>query len=116
MISFEVPGIHDDAAKTPRQAETDYAPVETRGPAPPRLPAVHPLSGVGVFAFDEDRLAGLEEVFLRGEEIVVGENHRAAQPFGCKINQINKFPHTVPPTPFTPPTPRATHPPPHRFS
>src|SRR5713101_3572087 len=95
MIPFEVTGIHSNAAKNPRQAEPDYAPVETRRPPPPRLPAVHPLSGVGVLAFDEDRLAGLEEVFLRGEELVVGENHGAAQPLGCKINQINKFHHNV---------------------
>src|SRR3989454_3858497 len=95
MVSCEVAGIHDDAPKTPRQAESDYAPVETRGPAPPRLPAVHPLSGAGVLAFEEDRLAGLEEAFLRGEELIVGENHGAAQAFGCKINQINKFHHNV---------------------
>src|SRR5713226_7047188 len=95
MIPFEVTGIHDTAAKNPPQAEPDYAPVEARCPAPPRLPAVHPLSGVGVLAFDEDRLAGLEEVFLRGEELVVGENYGAAQPIGCKINQINKFRHNV---------------------
>src|SRR5712691_1964530 len=95
MIPFEVACIDDNPAKNPRQAESDYAPVEARCPAPPRLPAVHPLSGAGVLAFEEDRLAGLEEVFLWGEELIVGENHGAAQPFGCKVNQINKFHHNV---------------------
>src|SRR5260221_9397668 len=55
IVAFEMTGVDHYAANHPRQAQTNDAPVKSRCAAPARLPTVHPLSEIGVFAFDEDR-------------------------------------------------------------
>jgi hypothetical protein len=55
--------------------------------APARLPAVHPFPAAGVLVGDENSATGFKEVFFLGEELVVGEKGRAAEPAGCKIDE-----------------------------
>src|SRR5205823_8502066 len=71
VVAFEVRGIYDDAVRDAGKAEPDDAPVVPWSPAAARLPAVHPFAERRVFAFDEDRLRRVEQVFLGREEFVV---------------------------------------------
>ncbi len=44
------------------------------------------LAQIGVLPFDEDWSGGFEQVLFRRKELVIGEEHGAAQTFGGKIN------------------------------
>jgi hypothetical protein len=52
--------------------------------------SVHPLAAIGVFAFDKDGHAGLQEVLFGREEVVTGDEHRATQPLRSKIDQFSE--------------------------
>ena len=91
-VAAEEGGVDDDAADHARHAEPDDAPVVRVGPvaAPARLPAVHPLAAIGVLALAPDRRGGLEQVLLRGEELVVGRDDRAAEALRREIDQLGE--------------------------
>src|SRR5258706_15597768 len=90
IIAAEETGIDHQPANYSRQPETDDAPVEAWRAPPARLPAVHPLSQIGVLAFDEDGSGSLKKIFLGRKKIIVGEEHSAAQFFCSEINQFSK--------------------------
>src|SRR5258705_9937266 len=90
IIAAEETGIDHHPANYARQAETDDAPVKARRAPSARLPAVHPLSQIGVLVFDEDGSGSLEKIFLWRKEIIVGEEHGAAKFFCSQINKFSK--------------------------
>src|SRR6266511_5110367 len=91
IISTEEAGVDHDPANYSGQSEMDDAPVVSRRAPPPRLPAVHPFSQVGVFAFDKNGRVGLKEIFLRREKLVVDDEHNTTKSFRSKINQFSKI-------------------------
>src|SRR6266496_1402356 len=91
IISTEEAGVDHDPANYSGQSETNDAPVVSHRAPPPRLPAVHPFSQVGVFAFDKNGPVGLEEIFLRREKLIVGNEHSTTKSFRSEINQFRKI-------------------------
>ena len=73
---------------TPRRAETDDGEVVAGHALAAALPAIHPLAAVGVLVLFPDRLRGLEQVLLLGEEVVVRVEHAAAEAFGGEIEEV----------------------------
>ena len=57
----------------PGKSQSNDAPIITRGAAAASFPSVHPFAEIGVFAFDEYWRTGLEQIFLRGKEFIIGE-------------------------------------------
>ena len=84
VIAPEITRVDDESANAPREPQPDEAPVEAGRPASARLPPVHPLAAFRVLALDEDGGAGLKQILLRGEELVVGVHDRPPEPFGCE--------------------------------
>src|SRR6266545_715884 len=91
IISPEEAGIDHDAANYSRQSKTDDAPIVSRRAPPARLPAIHPLSQVGVLTFDKNGRIGFKEVFLGCEKLIVGNEYSTAKSFRGKINQLCKI-------------------------
>ena len=87
MVPEEVAGVDVHARDFAGDAELDDAPVVAGRAPPPRLPAVHPFSAVGVLVGQEDPAAGLEEVLLGRKELVVGEHGLAAEPLRGEVDQ-----------------------------
>src|ERR1700733_5316807 len=96
IISGEKTRVHDRPAQNSRQAQAHNAPIVSWSPSPPRFPAVHPLSLVGVFALDKNRLRLLQQIFLGREKFVVCLHHAAAQPFRRQIHELRELVHTAP--------------------
>ena len=69
-----------DATNDAGRPQSDDAPVVIAAVATPTgFPAVHPFAALGVFAFAPLGRAGLDQVFLRREKLVVGGNDRGAE-------------------------------------
>ena len=83
--------IHHHTARNSGQTETEDAPVVRGRAASAGFPAVHPFTEIGILAFDEDRLRGLEQVFLGSEKFVVGEQDGAAQALGRQVHQFGEM-------------------------
>ena len=103
-VSFEVGRVDVHAGHVPARAQAHDAPVVALvadvAAAAARLPPVHPLSAVGVLAFDPDRRLALDQVFLRREKLVVRGDGRTAEAFARQIHQIEEgFAHSSRPAP-----------------
>ena len=96
IISGEEARVHHHAAHNSRQSQPHDAPIVSRGPPPPRLPPVHPLSAVCVFPFDKNRLGVLQQIFLGREKFVVGHHYAAAQPLRRQIHEFRELTHAAP--------------------
>ena len=81
IIATEKTCIYNDTADDARQPETNDAPVVAGGAAAPRFPSIHPLSQIGVFAFDENRRGGLQQIFFGRKKLVIGDQHCATEFF-----------------------------------
>src|SRR5450432_4683706 len=79
IVTFEVAGIDIHAPNNSRQTQAYNAPIKPWRAAPARLPAVHPFAEIGIFVFDENRRASLEQVLFRGKEFVIGKQHRSTK-------------------------------------
>ena len=75
-----MPGVDLEAGDQPRHAEADHAPIVAGRPLAAALPAVHPLAVLVIFAGDEDRLGGVDQPRLVGEEIVGRIDHLGPEP------------------------------------
>ena len=67
-------------------AEADDGEVMTWRAFAAALPAIHPFSEIGVFALDENRGAGFNQILFWCKELVVGKQHCATDTVGGKIN------------------------------
>ena len=77
MVCIDIEG-PDDA----RKSELNNAPIVSGDAPAARLPAIHPLSAVSVLVRNEDAPAGLYQIFLPGEELIVREQRGAADACG----------------------------------
>ena len=89
-VALEMRRVDQNLAHDSGKSEADDAPVVAGLPAAARLPAVHPLAPVRVLALAPDRLSRLDEVVLRGEELVVGLDDRSAQAFRSEIDELRE--------------------------
>ncbi len=80
IIAGEMPGVDLEAGDPPRHAQTDHAPVVAGRPLATALPPVHPLAVFVILARNEDRLGGVDQPRLVGEEIVGRIDHLRPQP------------------------------------
>src|SRR5262245_32227325 len=90
MVSQEVGGVDVEPADPSWEREPDDAPVVAGRPPPPRFPAVHPLAPIGEAVGHEHGPLGFEEIFLLGEELVVGEQGRTAEASGGEIEETRE--------------------------
>jgi hypothetical protein len=81
IVTAEVAGIYDDSANDSGQAEPDDAPVVAARATSPAFPTIHPFTAIGIFTFAKDGCARFQEILLGREEIVVREQHTAAEFF-----------------------------------
>jgi hypothetical protein len=91
-----VRSVDDHAANYSGQAKPDDAPIKSRRAAPARFPPVHPLAEVGVFPLDENRRRGLQKILFGCEEVVVGKQHAATQPFRSEIDEFGEVHENLP--------------------
>src|SRR2546422_4226476 len=92
MVAPEMIGVHRDRPDHSRDAQADDAPVVVwaRPAAPPRLPPVHPLAPIGVFALEEHSAPGLEQVLLGREKLVAREERPPADARGRQIDATDR--------------------------
>src|SRR5207237_150388 len=86
IVSFEMTGINNHTTNHTGQSNPDNAPIESGRAPTTGFPAVHPLAEIGVLALDEHGDGWLQQLLFRREELVIGEQHGAAEAFGCKID------------------------------
>ena len=94
IIAGEKRGMNVDPAGNAACAQPDDAPVvrvRAEVAAPARLPAIHPLAALGVFALAPDRSRRLDQVLLRRKELVVRGDDRPAEAFRGKVDQVEKW-------------------------
>ena len=85
MIRIDV-HLFDDAA----QSQLNDTPI-IPGCAPPAgLPSIHPFAAIGVFVRKENSAAGLEEILLFREKLIVGEQRGSADPRRGQVNQTRR--------------------------
>src|SRR2546421_11994874 len=94
IITFEMTGINNHTTNHTGQSNSDNAPIESGRAATARFPAIHPFAEIGVLALDEHGDGWLQQVLFGREELVIREQHGAAEEFGCKIDQLSKI-HNV---------------------
>ncbi len=92
-VADEVVGVHVHSADDPRHPELDHAPVVAGAAPAPGLPAVHPLAAGGELVGDEDTASRLQEVLLRGEELVVRGHCPAAHAGGGEVRELSEGVH-----------------------
>src|SRR5699024_3596168 len=90
-VSRKETGIDDDAMNASGKAESDDGPIVAGSAPPARLPAVHPLSALGIDSFSPFGGARLDQPFLRREELVVSRDDRAAKALAGKIDEFREL-------------------------
>src|SRR5437879_13803306 len=85
MIRIDV-DLFDDAA----QSQLNDTPIMSWGATAAGLPSIHPFAAVGVLIGDEDSAAGLHEILLRREELIVREQCDAADALSREINESGR--------------------------
>src|SRR5438874_13756349 len=85
MIRIDI-GLFDDAA----QSQLNDTPIMSWGATAAGLPSIHPFAAVGVLIDDEDSAAGLQEILLLREELIVGEKCDAADELSREINETGR--------------------------
>src|SRR5512143_3026950 len=91
IISAKVTRIDNYATDNTGKPKSKDAPVKTWCASSPALPSVHPLTAICVFVFDKNRRGGLQEIFFRREEIIIGDQYCAADFFGCEIDEFSEI-------------------------
>ena len=93
LVAAKEAGVYHHAVKPRGNAKPDNAPVVTRRTAAARLPAIHPLSAIGILPFTPDGVAWLEEIGGRREELVVAGEDPASQTVGDDIDHFGEGAH-----------------------
>src|SRR5947209_20602911 len=93
IVAAEISGVDHDAGDGAGQAQADDADIASGRAAAACLPAVHPLAVVGVLMLAP--LGGVrpEQIFLGGEELVVGPHGPAAQRLAGQIGKVGEVTH-----------------------
>src|SRR5450759_1361252 len=90
IIAGEEARVDDDSPDDPGRSETYDCPIVARRAAPARLPPVHPLPALCVRALAPFGRAGLEQVLLGREKLVVRGDDDAAESLGGEVYEVSK--------------------------